>query len=370
MAHAREAAERLSRRLEQEGFAGWDPYDALSSPLLRALGGAPLLRRLAIQSLKRSPLNLRPVLAIRKRPHTKGLALLTSAYVRLGRYDLALRVRDMLLQRALPDGGWGYDFDVQTRWGYYRAGQSNAVVTAFAAHALRDSLEFDESRESKAALDVALEFAARDLLVRRGDECFFVYFAGGEAPIHNSNLLVATVFARADRATGRDVARPAVQYTLDRQRPDGTWPYGEASGLAWIDGFHTAYVLERLAEWYTAEPEPSLAAAIERGTEAYVNRLIDPDGAPRATIDRRFPLDVHAAASAITALSRLEKFHARARETASAVLDWTLANMVRPDGRFNFQRHRRWTNRTPYVRWSDAHMLLALGTYLDATEAA
>ena len=41
-------------------------------------------------------------------------------------------------------------------------------------------------------------------------------------------------------------ARSAVDYTVTRQRSDGAWPYGEAPGLSWIDGFHTGYVLDCL----------------------------------------------------------------------------------------------------------------------------
>jgi hypothetical protein len=361
---ARVASERLLQRLEQEHFAGWDPYDALSSPAIRTIARTSLLRQVSIQLLKHSPVNVRPLLGIPKRRHTKALALLASAYVRLDRPSMALQLRDILLEKELPGGGWGYDFDVQTRWSYYRAGHANAVVTSFAGHALLDTLAFDDDGRVRQSFDRALDFAARNLLVRARDASFFAYFKGGRAPIHNSNLLVASLFARATDDGQREIARPAVLYTLDRQRPDGTWPYGERPGLEWVDGFHTAYVLERLAEWHAVQPEASLEAAIERGTDAYINRLIDPDGAPRATIEKRYPVDVHAAASAITALVRLQAFHARARETSESVLDWTLAHMVRPDGRFSFHHHRHWTNRTPYVRWNDAHMLLALATYL------
>ena len=49
--------------------------------------------------------------------------------------------------------------------------------------------------------------------------------------------------------------------------------------------------------------------------------------------------------------------------TAERILAWTLAHMRRRDGRFAFQRHRRSAaNTVPYIRWSDAHMLLALAT--------
>jgi hypothetical protein len=367
---AKEAADRLASKLERESFAGWDPYDALNSEALRRLARTPLLRRVAIQSLKRSPVNVRPLLGIRRIQHTKALALLASAYRRLGRDEMVVRLRDLLLARALPSGGWGYDFDVQTRWGYYRKGQANAVATAFAVHALLDSVEIEPNRKTTVAIDRALDFAVNELIVRCDGESYFAYFAGNTIPIHNANLLISSLFVRAHDGARSHAAEDAVRYTVGRQRHDGTWSYGEHRALEWVDGFHTAYVLERLAEWYSLKPEPSLQRAIEHGTDTYITRLIDRDGAPRATLEKRLPLDVHAATSAITALTRLRQFHPFARATSDAVLDWTLEHMVRRDGSFSFQRHGIWTNRTSYLRWNDAHALLALGSYLCAEEQA
>ena len=365
---AARAAEQLSGRLEEQHYAGWDPYDALSSPVLRTFGRTPLLRRIAIQTLKRAPVNVRPLLGVRQLRHTKALALLASAYARLGDGDRAVRLRDLLLERELPGGGWGYDFDVQTRWGYYRAGTANAVVTTFATHALLDTLAFEENEGAAGAVERALGFARRDLHVHAGSDAFFAYFAGGRTPIHNANLLVASLFARAGGSDGRDFARAAVLFTVHRQRADGTWPYGEQRGLEWVDGFHTAYVLERLAEWHDVEPDPAIEGALERGTAVYLERLFDADGAPRATIDGAYPRDIHAAASAVTALLALEEFDSGAHAAAERVLRWTLANMRRRDGRYAFQLHRRLMNKTAYVRWNDAHMMLALATYLSKAE--
>jgi hypothetical protein len=75
-----------------------------------------------------------------------------------------------------------------------------------------------------------------------------------------------------------------------------------------------------------------------------------------------YPIDVHAASSAIWALSQLDDRSPAARPLADSVLAWTLANLRRRDGRFAFQRHRRYRNSTSYIRWNDAHMLLALSS--------
>ena len=375
----RGTAERLSHALEAEGFAGWDPYDALAAPAVRACARTRLLRGAAIQGLKRAPLNGRRLLGVPKLEHTKALALLVSGYARIAGLEwggpyrtLALALAERLAARALPAGpgvGFGYDFDVQTRWGYYRRGHANAVVTAFVAHALLDAAALGAESYRGLALRT-LDFACSEFLVAEGEERYFGYFAGSRTPIHNASLLVASVCARTAEASRehRTAAEDAVAYSLARQRADGSWPYGEGPRLGWVDGFHTAYVLESLARWHERAESPEAGEALTRGLEFYLSRLIDPDGAPRATVESRYPLDIHAAASAVTALSSLDAYDERAFPAATRVLGWTLRRMQRRDGRFAFQEHRLFRNAAPYIRWSDGHMLLALASHLAEQE--
>ncbi len=370
------AIDRLSAALEAEAFAGWDPYDALSSPVLRAVARTPFLRRAAIQSLKRLPVNVRPLLGIPRRRHTKGLALLVSAYTLLaqredgGRFrPHALELGRRLADRAVPAGhgmGWGYDFDVQTRWGFYRHGEPNAIVTAFTAHALLDlaALEGDEAHAALA--HETLDFALSELLVERGGDSFFAYYAGSTTVVHNANLLLSSLFARSATAasSGFAAAEAAMRYSLERQHEDGSWPYGEGRGLGWVDGFHTAYVLDALAHWHRATGDADVEAALLRGLQFARTRLVASDGAPLATPEARYPIDIHAASSLIRTLSTLGRFDPAAPGVATRVLEWTLRSMRREDGRFAFQLHRTYRNSVPYIRWSDAHMMLALACYV------
>ena len=101
----------------------------------------------------------------------------------------------------------------------------------------------------------------------------------------------------------------------------------------------------------------------------FVDRLIDADGAARATLASRYPIDIHACASAVWSLSEIPGQSASRLTVAKRVLGWTLANMQRADGGFAFQRRRLFRNAVPYFRWSDAHMLLALASFLQATES-
>lgn len=370
-----QAAQRLAAVLEREDFAGWDPYDALASPLLRATARTPWLRRLAIQALKRSPVNPRRLLLVPRQQHAKALALLASAWARLATAGAAdggvtVHLADRLLAKVLPGAnglGWGYDFDVQTRWGFYRRGEANAVVTAFAMDALNDVAAFSgETRFAEAAARAAT-FAHAGLLVG-GDQPYFSYYVGSRARIHNASALVAAAILRSTplhtAAAGAAVA--ALDTVADAQRQDGSWPYGEGPGLEWVDGFHTAYVLTALAGASEKLGGDRWRECVERGLDLYLTRLVDLDGAPRATIRSRLPIDIHAASSGITCLCRLSHLDERALPAAARIARWTLAHMRRRDGRFAFQRHATWRNSVAYVRWSDAHMLLALAEYLTA----
>ena len=77
------AAARLDAWIEREGFTGWDPHDALNSPLLKRLSFGN--RRLGIawlQLVKRSPFNLRPGLGVPKGCNPKGMGLFLASYPR------------------------------------------------------------------------------------------------------------------------------------------------------------------------------------------------------------------------------------------------------------------------------------------------
>ena len=64
----------------KESWAGYDPYDGLSTPLAGIVGaGHRFPRTLITQLVKRSPVNIRPLLGIKKCRNSKGLALAVRA---------------------------------------------------------------------------------------------------------------------------------------------------------------------------------------------------------------------------------------------------------------------------------------------------
>jgi hypothetical protein len=374
-----EAARALERWGNARGWRGPDPYDALNARRLpRVVWKSPLALRIVTQTVKRSPLNLRPLLGIPSGLSTATLAHVISAYARNGFIDedearakLHHCIQGLAGLRCatFPEPCWGYHFDVQTRVFFYPRTSPNAIATAFAGLALLDAYEL-------AGADEALELAvgAADFFVRHVRQteaepgAYFGYLPGDATPIHNSNMLAAALLARVARCAGRtdldDAARAAVEYTLSHQRPDGSWPYGERAGLGWVDGFHTGYVLDCLQACVEAGVcRDNASNAWRLGLRYYADALIEPDGTPRYRPDSRYPIDGQCVAQALKTLSLGAMSQPRLARVRSRVLRFALDRMALVNGAFIFQRNPLWINTTAYPRWVEAPLLEAF-TYI------
>lgn len=381
---ARQLARRLDAWGSERGWRGTDPYEGLNASrrAVAPLKRSPLGRRLLIQTVKRSPLDLRRPLGIPQSASAASVAWTISAYARNGfleKGEAKQRLRDCLaLLRSLRLPGyeescWGYHFDVQSRVFFYPSTTPNTIATAFAGLALLDAYDAIGDPALLGEATEAGEFFLRH--VPQTDDApgaFFGYLPGDRSPIHNSNLLVASLLARLVREGAGDgrfaeAAEAAVAYTATRQRPDGSWPYGERTGLEWVDNFHTGYVLDALrvcADAGVATEEAE--AAWRRGITYYRRRLFLPDGTPRYYPDKTFPIDAQCVAQGIQTLAIAAPHEPATAAQAWAVLDFALRRMVRRDGLPIFQRRRFWANRTVHIRWVAAPMLLALSHLLQA----
>jgi hypothetical protein len=273
----------LASRQERQDWRGPDPYDGLMSPLASVLVGRRP-RQALVQAVRRSPVNLRPLLGIGPHRMAAATGLAATAASRMPAEDpwwggLRDRLGSLTAARQFTGGParglWGYEFDVQTRWGFYGSGSPNAVATVVAARGCLDA-------GSLTGLQQTMLGGALLRCFWRGT--YFAYTPDSTVLIHNANLLVASLAARLAasshlerrlREALRRAARGAVETALASQRPDGSWPYGEGPSLGWVDGYHTAYSLLALDEALAmVEGEPG-RAAVDRGARFYFAKLFD-----------------------------------------------------------------------------------------------
>lgn len=367
----RAALEAIRRWGEERDWRGYDPYDALRSPLAPTLTlGTRAGRRALTQLVKRCPLNLRPLLRIRPDWNSKAIALVASGYARLAaaRSDPELEARaacwlaTLLLRGERGDAlAWGYNFDVQTRFFRYARETPNAIATSFAVGALLEGRRRLGAEQWLEAAERACEGLLSSLLVEESGRRFFAYLPAGRRLVHNANALAAAAVVGTGRAAGRpDLVQrglDALETTIVGQREDGSWPYSEPPGGRWVDNVHTAYVLQSLAR--CAAVEPSLERPLARGLDFWAEALFAGDR-PRYAVDATYPLDAHCYADAIETWVAVAPWRPEAPAAAQRAAAALMRDMLSPRGSVYLQRRRLWTNRIPCVRWSTAPAFRAL----------
>lgn len=375
------ALDRLNSWIEKEQFAGWDPHDALNSPLLRPLArGRRRVGQVLLQVVKRSPVNVRSWIGVPKQRNAKAIGLFLDTYWTRYCRDRDLRTLARVTEfvswlgsnvRGTSGGaGWGYNFDWPNRNFLAPAGTPNLVCTVFVARALlKIAREHDDAELTSRATGLvrrACAFVLSDLRIDQPnrDELAFSYTPLDRRIVHNASLLGATLLAEAGRWLDDeqllDAARRATRFTSSRQAPDGSWPYGENANDRWIDSFHTGYILVALKALASNLPELDLRDATARGYAYWRQTMAPGGGAVFYRPHERWPVDSHCQAQAILTLLAYQSDDPGALAEAWAIAEQLVRTMQDPDGHFYYQRHRWLCVRTAHMRWVQAWMQRSL----------
>jgi exopolysaccharide biosynthesis WecB/TagA/CpsF family protein len=367
---------RLEAWLIEKDFKGVDPFDALRSPIVRILCFRNRLLGIAwVQLFRRLPINLRGLLGITPAHNAKGMGLFLASYIR--RYCVTKsaehRARidffgDWLLAnrcKSVPEACWGYNFDWPNRAFFAPAGTPNIVSTVFIGHALLDRYDLLGLEEDLKAVRSACDFMLNRLssLTDATGECF-AYTPLDKRYVHNANLLGASLLARVANLTGEESlrarARCAASFSVSRQRPDGSWPYGISDADAFVDNFHTGYNLETLMDYAFYAQDHSFDESIRRGYQYWKEECFTGEGLPKYFADRLYPIDIHAVSQTILTFLKFAEHDPEAADRACRMAEWAIANMQEKSGYFDFRIGRYFKNRIAYIRWSQGWMFRAL----------
>ena len=374
--------QKLFNYCQKNDWAGYDPYDALNSRIFNVL---PFLNsripRLALtQALKRSPVNIRPLLLIPKTHNPKAIALFLMAFVKLSKLglltqeDLITAMIDKLIAHRSQENSywcWGYSFPWQTRTIIVPKGAPNLVCTVFVANALLDVYELNRENDYLKMATSAAEYILKELYwAEDNGSCGFAYpLPSSQTPVHNANFLAAALLCRVYNLTREkkflEAALKVTRYSVSKQNSDGSWDYGESTTQRWVDNFHTGYNLCALRSISQYTETPEFASPIRLGFEFYRDHFFRDDGAPKYFHNRTFPIDIHSVAQSIITLLNFKDIDSNNLSLVYTILSWTLKHMRDEQGYFYYQKLSYGTNKISYMRWSQAWMLLA-HTYLIA----
>lgn len=392
----RHSVDRFTQWLERVGYESFDPYDLwgtryglFARRLYYAKNpiGLPLIAPiLAVETL--AP-RLRG-LFVRKLRYATADAQLLLAFLNLHKLNRDPRhlekARELaagLLQTSIPGYSghcWGYPFDWQNNRGLWLRNTPFITATPYCYDAFA---KLSEATGESSYLDVAAS-AARFVFADLHDTPTSPdASAGSYGPFDQTQVVNASAyrcFVLFDAARRFDVegyeakARANLNFILQSQRPDGSWLYAlNAPGEAFIDHFHTCFVLKNLYKIWLMKPEPAIRAALHQGWAYYRRELFDATDNPKAfAIEPRTQLvrlEMYNFAEAITLGALLKDEIPEAFTLAQKLAARLVEQHQLPAGHFVTRVFRGGVrHKVPFLRWPQSQLFYALTNLLRAQQ--
>ena len=376
--------------LERYGGTSWDHQTYFASPIGRrakalyyrnkALGTmavAPMILSEAIAPSARRLFSERLRFPIADAHYAMGFAFKARAYGDSAAQAQAARFLAEL-ERSRCSGYqewcWGYPFDWETRHGTIRRGTPLITTTPYVYEAFREVHTVDGNSRWLAAMESIVRHATKDIedypYSETASTCSYTPFDKGGIINASAYRAAMLTWASVDFNETRywDIAERNLNFVLETQRPDGSWPYSIEGERDFVDHFHTCFVLKALAKIDQVRPGDACRQAINKGIQYYLGNLLDEQKlpkpfskAPRMTVYRRGLYDYAECVNLCVLLrDRIEEM--------GSVLDHVIADLlarwVKSDGSFRSRElWLSWDN-VPMHRWAQSQMFRSLSLFV------
>ncbi|HNS12527.1 MAG TPA: hypothetical protein PKM97_07905 [Bacteroidia bacterium] len=371
---------RLREYIEAEEFKGYDPYDTLKSSFpFRSFGN--WTAAIATQIQKRNPINLRPLLGIKKDYNPKGIGLLLHAYVHLQEsfpeedYSNQIGFLFNWLKENPAKGFsgtcWGYNFAWSGPGKHLPAFAPTVVATGFIAQAIHAYYLFSKNEQAKELLISIEPFITKDIPITKFDVGIcFSYSPFMQDCCYNASLLaaetLASVYSLNKDESLKELAFRAVEFVVSKQHADGHWKYkiDPDTGIErhQVD-FHQGYIIDSIKAIMelTGEYPVNWKKACDKGIDFYMRQQFFPEGRSKWRLPHEYPVEIHNQSQGIITCCKFNDTNNKSLEFASTVANWTIKEMQDADrGYFYYRKLKYYKNRLSFMRWSNAWMLLAL----------
>ncbi len=343
-----------------------------------------MVSALATQFQKYNPINIRGLLGIKKDHNPKGLGLLLKAYCLLHKYDAeqfprqyADELFDLILdnksdQHQLPS--WGYNFDWANPKQYLVANSPSSVVTSFVIDGVWEYYSLTGSEAAKNLILGAADWIDQVIPITELESGIsYAYTVQSKGACYNASLLACEVLAKADAITKSfkhsENINKAIDFVLSKQKDKGEWWYSyniEADSERKQIDFHQGFILISLNNLNKLLPikRQDVDDAIKKGLRYYKNYQFYSNGKSLWRIPKAWPVDIHNQSQGIITFSQLAHYDDSYYNFANTIAQWTIENMQDDKGYFYYRIFKHHRHKIPYMRWSQAWMLLALATYI------
>jgi hypothetical protein len=281
---------------------------------------------------------------------------------------------------------WGYPFNWVTRYGVIKKQTPLITTTPYCYEAFlqvyelaeRETFELstlEQKEEWKRILESIARHACNDIRDFKTSEtascCSYTPFdqSGG---VVNAAAYRAFLLTSASRVFLNEnywkTAERNLNFVLEAQKPDGSWPYAVDTVRDFVDHYHTCFVMKALAKIHRLTGDKAVAAALGKGVGYYLKNLFDERElpkpfakAPRLTVYRR---ELYDFAECINLCLLLRDRFPELEGVLQRVIRRILEVWIKPDGSFRSRRlHFGWDN-VPMHRWGQSQMFRSLAFYL------
>lgn len=346
-------------------------------PRLGAAAVAPLIACEAFLPSARRLFHTRTRFPIADAHYAMGFAFLYEATGEPQHRNRAEHFLEVLERSRCPGFAnccWGYPFDWVTRSGTIPAGTPLITTTPYVYEAFLqvNSLEYSEARYQ--VLQSTVRHVCQDIkdfsTSPRASSCSYTPYDGGG--VVNAAAYRSFMLASACQVLGRSelwaVAERNLNFVLEAQNEDGSWPYAVDGVRDFVDHFHTCFVMKALGKIHALTGHEGCLRALERGLEFYLEHLFDNDGmprpfakAPRVTVYRT---ELYDCAECINLCVLLGDRFPQCESILETVVSGILRDWVKPDGSFRSRRLLWGWDNVPMHRWGQAQMFRSLAYYL------
>jgi hypothetical protein len=341
---------------------------AAVAPMVFCEAYAPNARRLFHRRIR---------LPIADAHYAMGFAFLHEATGEAAHLDKAVHFLEVLEKTRCPDFKefcWGYPFDWVTRTGVIKKGTPLITTTPYAFEAFLQVHRLRPRNNWKDILESVTRHATTDIKDFKFSEHAMTcsYTPHDEGKIVNASAYRAAMLVTSAKFFNRkellETATRNVNFVLETQKPDGSWPYAVDGVRDFVDHFHTCFVMKALAKVYLLTGDRRIYDALENGLNYYLKNLFSADGmprpfskAPRMTV---YQCELYDCAEAINLCLLLKKDFPHLEKTLETVIGGILKDWIRPDGSFRSRKLKSGWDNVPMHRWAQSQMFRSLAFYL------
>lgn len=390
------ALENFTRWLENYGEVSWDHQSFFAGPvgrrakalyyrnkLLGIAAVAPMIFCEAFFPAARRLFHHPIRLPIADAHYAMGFTFLyetTGNPAQLERAIHFLEVIKKTRSAGYEDFCWGYPFDWVTRTGVIKAGIPLITTTPYVFEAFLEVQKIQPREEWKNILESIVRHVTTGIKDFKFSETasassYTPYDQGG---IINASAYRAFMLTSAAKFFGNDdflkIAGRNLNFVLENQNADGSWPYAVDGVRDFVDHFHTCFVMKALAKIYLLTGERRILDPLARGVDYYLKNLFAGDGmprpfskAPRLTV---YKCELYDCAECINLCLLLKNNFPRLEKTLETVVAGILANWIKSDGSFRSRKLIFGRDNVPMHRWAQSQMFRSLSFYLRETQVA